>query len=142
MSDSIRECRRCQTTEACTLVLMRRGAGEFGFGGGLRVEDADDILRHEAAEQFLARGGIELARLAADLGAMLEHRGLERPEMLPCDRRQALRCDRDEILNLLKAPPWRVGRGSFTASGQNGRERPCHEQWKRDRRARRGERRP
>src|SRR5208282_621020 len=69
----------------------RRGAGEFGFGGGLRVQDADDILRHEAAEQFLARGGVELARLAADLGAALEHRGLERPEMLPCDRRQALR---------------------------------------------------
>jgi len=84
MSDSIRECRRCQATgpadsgvQAWNLSrtlswdkerVLGSGAGEFGFGGGLRVQDADDILRHEAGEQFLARGGVELARLEADLG--------------------------------------------------------------------------
>src|SRR5271168_4389396 len=98
-------------------------AGQFGFGRRLRVEHANNILRHEAAEQFLARRTVELARLAADLAASLEQRKLERPEMLPCDWREPIRRSRDDLLNLPEAPPWRVGRRLFTAGRKHGRKR-------------------
>src|SRR5208282_109624 len=113
-------------------------ASQLDFGSRLRVEHADNILRHEAAEQFLARRNVEFARLAADLGASLEHRKLERPEMLPCDWRQPIRRYRDEILNLPEAPPRRIGRGLFTAGRKHGRKRAGREQRKHDRGAGRG----
>ena len=64
---------------ATVSVNLPRKSGQFGFGGRLRVENAHNILRHEAAEQFLSRRTVEFARLTADLGASLEHRKLERP---------------------------------------------------------------
>ncbi len=78
----------------------------------------------------------------ADLGASLEHRGFERPEMLPYNRSKSVRRVCDEVLDRSEAPPWRIWRRIFTAGGKHRRKRPGHEQRKRKRGTRRCERRP